>query len=537
MDYWPGSAGKELQLDIKRLLLTIRYLKPKQVYYRLYYLIKGYFGRSTYLRKIPDQYSPLEWKQFLPNQPSYLKENTFVFLNIQQRFAKDIDWNCGKYGKLWIYNLNYFDFLNQPDVSDFEGLNLIEDYIRNDAILKDGKEPYPISLRGINWIKFLSRYCIINSDIDQTLYYHYQILFHNLEYHLLGNHLLENGFSLFFGAYYFQDNALYKRAVQILKAELNEQILSDGAHFELSPMYHQIILHRMLDCINLIENNPWKTDELLQFLKQKAQKMLAWLKAITYKDGSVPMVNDCAYDIAPAPIQLFDYANNLGVLFKVSTLKESGYRMFRRENYELFVDVGNIGPNYQPGHAHSDTFSFELYMNGAPVIVDTGTSTYEKNARRQLERETISHNTVKIGNEDQSEVWGGFRVAARARITDLVEGPGQVKATHNGYKKLNVLHSRSFNSENNRIEIIDSLDREPEQKQFAFFHFHPSIQNIEIVENDVFLSDLSIGLHFDNAVSNIEILTYSYATGFNRTVEAHKLAVNFQKTLRTQIDL
>ena len=24
-------------------------------------------------------------------------------------------------------------------------------------------------------------------------------------------------------------------------------------------------------------------------------------------------------------------------------------------NYELFIDVGNVGPDYQPGHAHSDT--------------------------------------------------------------------------------------------------------------------------------------------------------------------------------------
>ena len=36
------------------------------------------------------------------------------------------------------------------------GIKLIDDYIKNDNILKDGKEPYPISLRGINWVKFLA---------------------------------------------------------------------------------------------------------------------------------------------------------------------------------------------------------------------------------------------------------------------------------------------------------------------------------------------------------------------------------------------
>ena len=48
------------------------------------------------------------------------------------------------------------------------------------------------------------------------------------------------------------------------------------------------------------------------------------------------------------------------------------------DNYELFIDVGNIGPDYQPAHAHSDTFNFELIKGDNPIFVDTGISTYEK---------------------------------------------------------------------------------------------------------------------------------------------------------------
>ena len=33
------------------------------------------------------------------------------------------------------------------------------------------------------------------------------------------------------------------------------KILEDGSHFELSPMYHQIMLLRVLDCIQLIKLN------------------------------------------------------------------------------------------------------------------------------------------------------------------------------------------------------------------------------------------------------------------------------------------
>ena len=162
----------------------------------------------------------------------FKKENSFTFLNISHSFSDKINWNFNQFGKLWTYNLNYFDFLNQENISKETGLRLIQDFIKNDALLKDGKEPYPISLRGINWVKFLSNNQVKDELINNTLYFHYCILFKNLEYHLLGNHLLENAFSLLFGAYYFQDEKLYNKSKNLLISELNEQVLKDGAHFE-----------------------------------------------------------------------------------------------------------------------------------------------------------------------------------------------------------------------------------------------------------------------------------------------------------------
>src|SRR5690606_3028422 len=129
----------------------------------------------------------------------------------------------------------------------------------------------------------------------------------------------------------------------------------------------------------------------------KAIKMLSWLQAVTFSNGEIPMVNDSAHGIAPSSNKLFGYAKDLGLKWDKSKLSESGYRKFDKSNMEVFIDVGNVGPDYQPGHAHSDTFNFELYLDGKPIIVDTGTSTYEKNDIRQRERETAAHNTVKLG--------------------------------------------------------------------------------------------------------------------------------------------
>ena len=155
---------------------------------------------------------------------------------------------------------------------------------------------------------------------------------------------------------------------------------------KLSPMYHQIILFRVLDCIQLIKLNRWKNDDLLELLKEISSKMLSWLNNVTFNNGDIPMVNDSAFEIAPSSKELLDYGKSLGINIEDIKLTDSGYRMFKNIKYELFMDMGGVKASYQPGHVHSDIFNFILYKNNLPFIVDTGTSTYEKNERRQLEK-------------------------------------------------------------------------------------------------------------------------------------------------------
>ena len=207
---------------IKLFINTIKYLRPIQVYYRLYYFLRNrLFGYNVKKININD-FNPIVWKNRFNYRNSYFKkENSFTFLNIPHSFFNKINWNFNQFGKLWTYNLNYFDFLNQENITKENGLRLIQDFIKNDDLLEDGKESYPISLRVINWVKFLSNNEVKDELINNSLYFHYCILFKNLEYHLLGNHLLENAFSLLFGADYFQDEKLYNKSNDLLISELN----------------------------------------------------------------------------------------------------------------------------------------------------------------------------------------------------------------------------------------------------------------------------------------------------------------------------
>ena len=521
---------------IKLLINTVIYLRAIQIYYRLYYYLRNrLFGYNVKKRDIND-FNPIAWKNRCDHDNSYFKkDNSFTFLNISHSFSDKINWYFNQFGKLWTFNLNYFDYLNQENISKETGIKLIKDYVKNDHLLIDGKEPYPISLRGINWVKFLSKNKVNKEFIDNNLYNHYYILLKNIEYHLLGNHLLENAFSLLFGSFYFQDEKLYNKSKKILITELNEQILEDGSHFELSPMYHQIMLFRVLDCIQLIKLNSWKNEDLLNLLEESSSKMLSWLYKITFNNGDIPMINDCAFQIAPSTKELLNYGKLLGINKKDRELTDSGYRMFKNNKYELFMDMGEVGASYQPGHVHSDTLNFVLYVNNQPFIVDTGTSTYEKNEQRQLERSTSSHNTITIGNYEQTQIWDGFRVAKRAKIVSLKESSNLFSSSHNGYKNIGVIHNRKFITNKDSINIFDELNKQDVYEQIAHFHFHPSIKNIIIKDSRVYFKNSNIEISFNGKSISIEKEYYKYAHGFNKTENAIKLKVVFESNLETTI--
>jgi hypothetical protein len=436
---------------------------------------------------------------------------------------------------LWAYNLNYFEFILQPDFSKETGLRLINDYISQYKEIKIGYDSYPISLRNVFWIRFLSKHSIRNGKIDSFIYSQYKILQYNLEYHLLGNHLLENALSLLFGAYYFRDKQIYKKAYNLLKKELNEQILNDGGHFELSPMYHQILLYRLLDCINITFNNNRMEDDLFHFLSCKAALMLSWLQNITLPSGNIPPLNDSTNGIAPLSRDLFEYAKRLNIEFQLLPLSDSNYRIFRGDNFKCIMDIGGIMPEYQPGHAHADTFNFILEITEKSVFVDTGCSTYELDAVRNHERGTTAHNTVAFSGKNSSQVWTSHRVGKRANVRIIKDSHNKIVAQHDGYKELGIIHQRSFYQTNdNTIKIVDTILGNSNLQGTAYFHVDREISDIRIDNNTVSLPMCK--LVFDD-FKKIELKQFEQAIRFNQRFESKCICVEFRKELITTIEL
>lgn len=508
------------------LFRTVKHLKPTQVFYQ----VKNRLIKPAY---VTDEAPFFEVPRGLKTEP--IERHTswdgkqFSFLNLEHIFA---GWEFTENGMLWAYNQNYFDWINQKGITAEEGCKWIDQFI---AEVRDGfpMDPYPIALRSINWVKFFCRYpkSATKSRLD-SLYSQIKLLEKKLEYHLLGNHLLEDAYALYICACYFGDEKLLKKASKLLKGQLEEQILPDGAHYEQSPMYHCILLDRLLDCINigLTSNDADFTDKL----KVYAERMLGHLESVKWGVGDIPMLNDSAKGIAPTTSQLFLYAKRLGLKWRKMPMKECGYRKMMAGGLEAIVDVGNITATYQPGHTHADSLNYELRIDGQPVVVDCGISTYNKTDRRQYERSTIAHNCVSPSEKSSSEVWGGFRVGKRCCVkVESVELSDEsqfvvksVTATHNGFVKP---CRRRFEINSDGFTVEDWYDGE------AVSYIHIAEGNDEWfkvqgsrfkVNEDKFLIEGAI---------NIEVTPWKYSKEYNRIKEGKEIKITFKNYLKYTI--
>lgn len=304
---------------------------------------------------------------------------------------------------------------------------------------------------------------------------------------------------------------MFRKASKLLEKQLIEQILPDGAHYEQSPMYHCILLDRLLDCYNTSYNNAVfdGQDKMNVLLKNYASLMLGHLLAIIWKNGEIPILNDSANHIAPHPSKIFEYAERLSIPYNIRPLQECGYRKIKNDRIEAIVDVGNIMARYQPGHTHSDLFNYEVLIDGNPFIVDTGVSTYNKTSRRQYERSSKSHNTLVINNTDYYQVWGGFRVGKRISSKILEDGES-VSAQCKLYNNAVIL--RRFSADSDMFKIMDHIEGTQVESCESYIHFANGV-NIISADNNIIRT--SYGEILLTGVESVTVRSDYYSTEYN----------------------
>jgi len=427
-----------------------------------------------------------------PNSAEALAAGRFEFVGHDVSVGWPPRWDCLDQTKLWQYNLHYFDWIWALDYE--AAREAAGDWIRRHDLARDrvGWEPFPVSLRLQNWLAvFFGRFRERTENDPEwiatlwpSVWLQTEWLLSNLEHHLLGNHLLENAVALSWAGACFEGadaRRWYGEGSKLLDRELDEQVLDDGMHFERSSMYHlrAVYLVVLLACLE----RPDLRDRLSPVLR----RMLDATGKLLHPDGQIALVNDSALGVANDPGQLLEAG--LAMLGETDdrraedgpwALPDAGYFGIRSAGAYLICDAGPVGPDYMPGHAHGDLFSFELSFGGRRMVVDSGVFSYETDEMRRYCRSTRAHNTVEINGQDQCEFWGAFRVGRRGRPTYVDWEPSEdgfrLASRHDGYRRLDgsPSHQRTFNVDRSgRIEIEDTILASRPVRAVGRVHLHP----------------------------------------------------------------
>jgi uncharacterized heparinase superfamily protein len=488
---------------------TVRHLRAGQIAAQVRHRTRRLTAKSV--KNNPSLYPGCVWHplgEFLPpgpqqNRAAGLLRGDFGFLNVRAAAQWPPDWHSAEMSKLWRYHLHYFDWLWALDYAD--GRRVVLDWINQcPPPALDAWDPYPLSLRVMNWCGYFWQRFRAETEADadfreqlwRSLCRQLECLSANLEYHLLANHLLENAAALALVGCCFGGAAAARwreKGRPLLRRQLREQILVDGMHFERSPMYHGRVTFLLLQLYA-------SGDEALQKIVGPClAPALGALRLMRHPDGQIALFNDSALAISNEPDQLLAWAHKLGVASPPPheaaawALTTAGYFGWQSSGgFSLICDAGPIGPDYNPGHAHGDIFSFELSSGAQRIIVDSGVFDYLPGKMRHYCRSTAAHNTVTIEEKDQCEFWGAFRVGRRGRPRDIKWEPSEtgfrLSGWHDGYQRLrgSPTHARVFVWHRDGVLLVrDEVSSETVIEAVARVHLHPDCQIIKTTEQQV----------------------------------------------------
>lgn len=458
------------------LLRTVRHLHPRQVWSHALYVLRPAARAAAAPPELPAPAVQRAAAPF-PGAPAHVRFEppaSVTLLGREVRFDGRIDWDFEREGPLYAFHLHQHDFLRAAALSPSDRSAVLLDWIARHRA-GTGWHPAPISLRTLTWLKLLTTPGALEEDagellrVRRSLSAQLDLLARHLEVRLLANHYLSNLLALVAGGLVLRGSAARRwlELVPELRAQLAEQVLADGAHFERSPMYHALMLEGVLDVLNwaraAAERAP---DGLADTLEETASRMLGALSIYTHPDGEIALFADSAFGIAQRPETLHAYAGSLGVRAappaRAGVLDRAGYVRLEEGAFSLLVSVAGPMPAYQPGHAHADALAFELCVNGERVVTDTGVCEYVPGARRDHARATASHATIEVDGRDQAELWAAHRVGGRPNVKLERVGPGRrVEASCAGWATRDTPHRRVLALSDAGLEITDTLAGRP----------------------------------------------------------------------------
>lgn len=499
--------------DLPRLVRTARHLRASQVLWRLKSILTGrrnarrgtaqgrWAWSAATLPRVRADFPELPRTERSSASSERLTDllgrGVFEHLGRAVEVGYDApDWRLGEVReeRLWTITLHYHGWAWSLAQSAAESLHaaqlfchFVNDWIERCPLDRPGStalawNSYSIATRLGYWARswalagpdLFSSMPELEARFLRSAWQQAAYLSDHLEWDLRGNHLMRDAVGMAVAGRFFahpRAESWLKRATELAVDQAAEQVLTDGGHFERSPKYHVDVMEDLLT-LALLTEDPGAQERLRNRWAAMA-RFLAW---VCHPDGEMARLNDGTPGSACPASRMLALGDRIGVAPSPRprgghNFQETGLVVWHGETWSVLFDVGPLGPDYQPGHGHADTLTFEASYRGSKLVVDAGTYGYDADSQRMYDRSTEAHNTVCIDGENSSEVWHIFRVGRRARPRSVevrIDGRGLVaRASHDGYDFLPGAprHHRSLSLEEPRgIAVVDRVEGEGEHR-------------------------------------------------------------------------
>lgn len=206
----------------------------------------------------------------------------------------------------------------------------------------------------------------------------------------------------------FRDARSWRESgIRRLATELERQFFRDGVHFEISPLYHAICFHALLEVREAAQK---AREPLPNIFFDRLERCAEYLAGLCRPDFTWPSLNDSGSmdkDYTALLRKAGDMLSRpdlqwIGSRGTEGRTPESGLRVFpdagiavMRSGYEpdAHYAVFRAGPA-GASHVHEDVLSLEITAWGRPILVDPGITSYGPDALTDHYRSRPAHNTI-----------------------------------------------------------------------------------------------------------------------------------------------
>lgn len=306
------------------------------------------------------------------------------------------------------------------------------------------------------------------------------------------NHQSHGGLAMLYLGVLFpsfeQADALRENGMRILSHHLDKAFFEDGGNVEYMFGYYPFETHIFRDTYLLCkQNNIRYPSALLPGL----EKMAAYIASVSQPNATMPQVND-SFEMPTGTI--LTTVNELLAKNRRSLKGKSTYfpdtqlGIIRREGsgnswYLLAYPASVIG-----AHAHAGRLAFNFWLNGSPVLTDSGCPNYDNPKLVSWYRTSRAHNTVLIdGKSDEATsgklLWVGKRDTGN-RIVNWGEKDSLTycRMISPATESVNntVSWSRSLVLVKNKFLVLyDRFDASGEHNYEVLFHFSPAEVSVQ----------------------------------------------------------